>query len=130
MKSNAYQLSTSFPGEWSEAYVPYHSRRFARTFTPVEAVDVVAQATASPLGLRQFGESKSYIKELNSPTRTGGDISPFLDAYYQSDRRLAPQNVNVSSAVQAMMMMSSPVVNDRVLAEGTTLVATLIESGK
>jgi hypothetical protein len=129
MKSNAYQLSTSFPGEWTEAYVPYHARRFARTFTPVEAIDVVAQATASGLGLRQFGESLSYMKEMNSPTRGGGDIAPFLAAYYQSDRRLAPQNVNVSSAVQAMMMMSSPIVNDRVVAEGTTRVATLIEAG-
>ena len=129
MKSNAYQLSTSFPGEWTEAYVPYHARRFARTFTPVEAIDVVAQATASGLGLRQFGEQLSYIKEMNNPTRGGGDISPFLAAYYQGDRRLAPQNVNVSSAVQAMMMMSSPIVNDRVVAEGSTRVATLLESG-
>ena len=129
MKSNAYQLSTSFPGEWTDAYIPYHARRFARTLTPVEAVDVVAQATASPLGLRQFGEDKSYIKEMNSP-RAGGDIGPFLDAYYQSDRRLAPQNVNVSSAVQAMMMMSSPIVNDRVVAEGTTRVATLLEADR
>src|SRR5205809_133322 len=30
MKSNAYQLSTSFRGEWKITYIPYFSRRFVR----------------------------------------------------------------------------------------------------
>jgi len=30
MKSNAYQLSTQFPGEWKDDYTPYYARRYAR----------------------------------------------------------------------------------------------------
>ena len=32
MKSNAYQLSTRFEGEWEDAYIPYHARRFRPCF--------------------------------------------------------------------------------------------------
>src|SRR2546429_8146303 len=45
MKSNAYQLSTKFEGEWKDAYIPYYARRFARVLTGPEAVDIIAQAT-------------------------------------------------------------------------------------
>src|SRR5213078_3983439 len=30
MKSSTYQLSTSFPGQWSDAYAPYYARKLAR----------------------------------------------------------------------------------------------------
>ena len=53
-----------------------------------------------------------------------------MQAFYQSDRRLPPANVNVSSPVQAMMMMNSPIVTDRVKSEGTTRVANLLKAGK
>ena len=53
-----------------------------------------------------------------------------MQAFYQSDRRLPPANINVSSPVQAMMMMTSPVVTKRVAAEGNTRVANLLKAGK
>jgi hypothetical protein len=126
MKSNAYQLSTRFEGEWSDKYIPYHSRRFARTLTGPEAVDVVVQATAAPLRLRGGAQ---YVKQLSSPGGSG-ELDAFMAAFYQLTRRLPPANVNVSSPVQAMMMMNSPVVTDRVRGEGTTRVANLLSSGK
>ncbi len=135
MKSSAYQLSTSFPGQWSDTYAPYHARKLARTFTGPEAVDIVSQATASPLQLgggRGRGPSVagvSYVKQLSTPGG-GRDIEAFMQAFYQSDRRLPPANINVSSPVQAMMMMNSPIVTDRVKSEGTTRVANLLKAGK
>jgi Protein of unknown function (DUF1553) len=135
MKSSTYQLSTSFPGQWSDAYAPYYARKLARTFTGPEAVDVVSQATASPLQLAGGrrggggGAAVSYVKQLATPGG-GRDIDAFMQAFYQSDRRLPPANVNVSSPVQAMMMMKSPIVTDRVKSEGTTRVANLLKAGK
>ncbi len=126
MKSGAYQLSTAFPGEWSDSYAPYYARKLARTFTGPEAADVVAQATASPYKLRG---GANYIKELSNPS-VRDDVDSFMQAFYQSSRRLPPANVNVSSPVQAMMMMNSPVVTERVRGEGTTRVASLLKSGK
>jgi len=135
MKSSAYQLSTSFPGQWSDSYAPYYARKLARTLTGPEAVDIVSQATASPLqlggGRGRGGNASgaSYVKQLATPGG-GRDIEAFMQAFYQSDRRLPPANVNVSSPVQAMMMMKSPIVTDRVKSEGTTRVANLFKAGK
>jgi hypothetical protein len=43
---------------------------------------------------------------------------------------MPPVDKNVTSPVQAMMMMSSKVVTKRVSAEGQTRVAKLLKSGK
>jgi hypothetical protein len=50
--------------------------------------------------------------------------------YYQLERSGPPQNKNIASPVQAMMMMSSPVVTERLSAEGNTRVANLLKAGK
>ena len=147
MKSNAYQLSASFPGEWKDAYVSYHARRFARVLTGPEAVDIVTQATSAPFELKLYGADRQYVKELTSPLSLKGDgggggalnagnspekqlVYSFMQAYYQAERAMPPVDKNVSSPVQAMMMMTSPVVTKRVSAEGSTRVANLLKSGK
>ena len=149
MKSNAYQLSTAFPGEFKDAYIPYYARRFARVLTPPETVDTLTQATDAPYTLNQRGEKKRYVKELTNPLNMSikpgefayGAISAgtspenpevfsFMQAYYQAERAMPPVDKNVTSPVQAMMMMSSNVVTKRVSAEGSTRVSKLLKSGK
>jgi len=148
MKSNAYQLSTSFPGEWKNAYIPYFSRRFARVLTPPEAVDVVAQATDAPFSIKTIQDSnnrtrvleepRSYVKELFDPVSVRSSsagtennaIFAFMQAYYQAERTTPPVDKNIASPVQAMMMMTSPIVAKRVKSEGTTRVAKLLKAGK
>ena len=53
-----------------------------------------------------------------------------MQSYYQAERAMPPVDKNVTSPVQAMMMMSSKVVTNRVSAEGKTRVAKLLASGK
>jgi hypothetical protein len=147
MKSNAYQLSASFPGQWKDAYVPYYARRFARVLTGPEAVDIVTQATATPFELKLYGADRQYVKELTNPLSVKGDgggggalnagnspekqlIYAFMQSYYQAERAMPPVDKNVASPVQAMMMMTSPVVTKRVSAEGNTRVANLLKAGK
>jgi hypothetical protein len=147
MKSNAYQLSTYFPGEWKNAYIPYYARRFARVLTPPEAVDMVAQATDAPFSIkdidymgddRAYEKPFTYVKQLydpvnlktETPSGENGAIYAFMAAYYQAERTTPPVDKNVASPVQAMMMMTSPIVTKRVRGEGTTRVANLLKSGK
>jgi len=149
MKSNAYQLSTAFPGEFKNAYIPYYARRFARVLTPPEAVDTLTQATDAPYTLVQQGERKRFVKELTNPLNVSikpgefaygaisagnspenSEVYSFMQAYYQAERAMPPVDKNVTSPVQAMMMMSSKVVTNRVSAEGKTRVAKLLASGK
>jgi hypothetical protein len=145
MKSNAYQLSTAFPGEWKDAYVPYHARRFARVFTGPEAVDLIAQATDVPYQLRQTGIEKRYVKEVTNPLMLKGEAGPagsagpspennqvfaFMQAYYQAERAMPPVDKNIASPVQAMMMMTSNVVTRRIAGDGSGRVAKLLKSDK
>jgi len=145
MKSNAYQLSTAFPGEWKDTYVPYHPRRFARVLSGPEAVDLIAQATDVPYALRQVGVDKRYVKEVTNPLMLKGEAGPagsagpspennqvfaFMQAYYQAERAMPPVDKNIASPVQAMMMMTSNVVTKRIAADGNTRVAKLLKSGK
>jgi Protein of unknown function (DUF1553) len=149
MKSNAYQLSTSFPGEFKGAYIPYYARRFVRVLTPVEAVDLVAQSTDTPFIINEvhnivsnknekLEQAFSYVSQLYDPStikmqRTSNENNPifaFMQAYYQAERTTPPVDKNVASPVQAMMMMTSPIVTKRITAEGTTRVGNLLKSGK
>jgi len=137
MKSNAYQLSTAFDGQWKDQYISYHARRFARILTGPEAVDLVAEATDSPFPVREYGQNFKYVKELTNPAKMRTDPNPlnkevfaFMQAYYQSERALPPADKSMANAVQAMMMMSSTVVSNRVVTQGSTRVANLLKAGK
>jgi hypothetical protein len=44
-KSNAYRLSSSYPGEWRPEYVPYYARKFVRRLDAEEIHDAIAKAT-------------------------------------------------------------------------------------
>jgi hypothetical protein len=138
MKSNAYQLSTQFEGEWKDQYISYHARRFARILTGAEAADLVAEATDVPFPVREYGQGYKYVKELTNPARMRNDqnvenkeVFAFMQAYYQTERALPPSDKSMANAIQAMMMMSSSVVNKRVVGEGAnTRVGKLLKSGK
>jgi hypothetical protein len=43
-KSNAYQLSSRYSGEWKAEYVPYYARKFARRLDAEEIHDSIVKA--------------------------------------------------------------------------------------
>jgi hypothetical protein len=142
MKSNAYQLSTQFDGEWKDDYTPYYARRFVRVLTGPEAADVIAQATDRPYRLQMVGQTVSTIKQLAGPNQVGGRratadgpaeglaITALMQAFFQSTRETPAYSGNKTSPVQAMLMMASPVVNNRVKGDASTRVGKLLTSGK
>jgi hypothetical protein len=140
MKSSAYQLSTHFDGLWKDTYVPYYARRFARVLTGPEAVDAIAAATNRPYQFALLGQPASKVLQLTGPSGVGGrgrgganeglGVSALLQAFFQSNRQTPATLGNQASSVQAMLMMVSPVVGNRVAAEMGTRVATLLESVK
>jgi hypothetical protein len=130
MKSNAYQLSTSFPGEWKDGYIAYHARKFARILTAPEAADVVLQATDSPLKGQQFGKDVKYVAQFALPKQAERPVYALMQAYYQGGREMPPIDKTMATPVQAMMMMASPVVTQRVASDGNTRLAKLLKSDK
>jgi len=155
MKSSAYQLSTQYPAEWKEDYVPYYARRYVRVLTGPEVADALAQVTAQPFSFSLKGQTVTRVKQTASPVVRGGGggssarnndasrlasvtptryndgtaISALMQAFFQSGRETPPSLPNRASAVQAMMMMNSPAVTNRVRPEAG-LLQQLLKSGK
>jgi hypothetical protein len=149
MKSNAYQMSTHFPGEWKDSYAPYYARRFARVLTGPEVIDNLAQVTEQPWEFRNGATRVTQLGqplEVNPPepangggnndlgnegTVEGNSIKAIMQSFFQSTRETPGLSVgNRASAVQAMLMMTAPVINDRVLAKPNTRVQRLLDAGK
>jgi len=148
MKSNAYQLSTQFPGSWKDEYTPYYARKYVRVLRGVEVVDAIASATGQPFGFAsgnnyQLGANGeltaatiSRVKQFAVPNlvrrtpKEGNAIFGIMSAFFQSPREAAPGVGNQVTPVQAMLMMNSPVVLNRVDASEGGRLKRLLETAK
>jgi hypothetical protein len=133
--SNAYQLSARFPGEWSERYTPYYARKFARMLNAEELHDSIAIATGRPGKFGSSGGKKDPLQpqpadpvgmamQVSVP-RNSGEMKSFMQAFGQANRG-TPARPPQPSPLQPILMMRSPVVNDRVLSAKDSQVERLL----
>lgn len=133
LQSSAYQLSSRFPGVWKDDYIPLYPRHFARVLTGPEVIDAVSVVTGVPMQFSLGGEKMTRVKQLATPQDIGrgGEamaVDALMQSFFQSNRRTPPQTGNRPSTLQALLMMKSTVVNDRVLASAKGRVAELVQS--
>ncbi len=128
LKSNAYQLSARYNGEWKEDFTKYFARKFVRQLAAEEVHDAIAMATARPGNFNYGGEKMGWAMQPSGPTG-GGDVKHFMQTFGQSNRSNPPKNPT-GSPLQAMLLMQSSVVVDRVLAQNDSRVQQLLESYK
>jgi hypothetical protein len=137
--SSAYQLSARFSGEWSDNYTRYYARKYARMLTAEEVHDSITIATGRP---GSFGGARKRVTDEDEPAgptvtmamqsampRAQGELKSFLNAFGQSNRG-TPAKPSQASPLQPIMLMRSPVVNDRVLAAKDSRVQQLLDSYK
>jgi hypothetical protein len=127
-KSNAYQLSARFEGEWKESYTKYFARKFVRMLSAEELHDAIALATSRPGSFTTGGEKVGMSMQLSGPGG-GGDIKYFMQTFGQSNRS-NPPHPQAGSPLQPILLMQSPVVNDRVLATKDSRVQRLLDTYK
>ena len=135
LQSSAYQLSARFPGQWKDDYIPYYSRHFARVLTGPEVIDAVSTVTGVPMAFRMGGETMTRVKQLATPQDIGRgaegmSVDALMQSFFQSNRRTPPQTGNRPSTLQALLMMKSTVLNDRVTVAARGRVAELVESAR
>jgi hypothetical protein len=139
MKSNAYQLSSHFEGEWKPSYVPYYNRKLVRVMTGPEVIDAITQATGRPAEFDFSGMKVSRVTQLQGPSGVGGrrggssegsEMKNLLQSFFQSNRQTPAPLGNKASTLQALLMMSSKMINDRVLATSNSRVQQLLDSNK
>ena len=136
--SSAYQLSARFPGEWKDSYTRYYARKYARMLTAEEIHDSITIATGRP-GSFGGGRRRRVLNDDDPPgptvtmamqsamPRAQGELKSFLSAFGQANRG-TPAKPSQASPLQPIMLMRSPVVNDRVLAEKDSRVQRLLGS--
>ncbi|MGH9842760.1 MAG: DUF1549 and DUF1553 domain-containing protein, partial [Blastocatellia bacterium] len=140
-RSSAYQLSSRFEGrfdgEWKESYTPYFARHFVRQLTAEQIHDAICQATLvfgdykrkdwtydTPIAPARFWTEAGSPEEINN-----GEAKGFLRTFGQANREQFDRQPG-GSILQAMMLMNSPFVTRRVLAENGSLVDQLVKSTK
>lgn len=136
VKSSAYQLSSSYPGQWRVEYVPYYARKFVRRLRSEELHDSVIVATNMPpvnqasesgklatfIGYRLIDDDRKKLRDvrwavqLPEPLepRQNEDVRAFLNSYLRGDRDLKPRS-SEPSILQALNMMNDEFVFNRTL---------------
>jgi hypothetical protein len=127
-QSSAYQLSARFPGEWKESYAKYYARKLVRQLAAEEVHDSIALATSKPGNFKARGAERSWAMQMSGPVG-GGDLKHFMSTFGQSNRSNPPKEP-VGSPLQAMLMMQSSVVADRVQAAKDSRVQRLLDTYK
>jgi hypothetical protein len=136
-RSSAYQLSSRFDGEWKETYTPYFARHFVRQLTAEQIHDAISQATSvfgnykrrdwvyeTPISAVRFWTEAGSPEEISN-----GEAKGFLRTFGQANREQFDRQPG-GTILQAMMLMNSPFVTKRVMAEGGSLVEKLVKSPK
>ena len=80
--STIYQLSSTYPGQWKDAYSRYFARGYARRLTPEEAYDsiITATRTEAPMTVLGWDRPVTYANQLPDPTEpaTDGGVTNLL----------------------------------------------------
>jgi hypothetical protein len=126
MKSSAYQLSSSFPGEWNDKYTSYYARKYVRMLTAPELHDAISLATGRPGSFSSGTEKVGMAMQMPEPGKAGNDVKTFMRTFGQASRDDMPKKVPQSS-LQAMLLMQSKVVTEKVTASKGGLLAGLLE---
>lgn len=127
-KSNAYQLSARFDGEWKDSYSKYFARKFVRMLSAEELHDAITTVTGRPASFKLGDLQMNMAMQLSGPAG-GGDVRYFMQTFGQSNRSNPPKPLQ-GSPLQPLLLMQSPVVNDRVLAKNDSAVQRLLDSYK
>ena len=135
-RSSAYQLSSRFDGEWKASYTPYFARKYVRLMTAQQVHDAVSQAT------QVFGNYRRrdlvyntelppirFWTEAATPEDIGGEAKAFAQTFGLANREQFDRQTG-GSILQAIMLMNSPFVTRRVVADNGSLVDQLVKSAK
>jgi hypothetical protein len=103
--------------------------------TGPEVIDTLATVTRVPMRFQRGDERVSLVKHLSSPNDIGraGEglpVDALMQSFFQSNRRTPAQTGNRPSTLQALLMMQSTVVNERVRVEAKGQIADLVASSR
>jgi hypothetical protein len=134
VKSSAYQLSSTYNGEWHPSYVPYYARKYVRRLDAEEIHDAIVKATGiapsytfntpSTLPAVQWA---MQLPDTREPT-TNNAVATFLNAFGRGDRDVNPRRFD-GSVLQGLTLMNNNFVLQRIHnANAGSRVRTLLQT--
>lgn len=130
-RSSAYQLSSKFPGVWKDSYARYYSRKFVRRLTSEELHDAIVKTTNvyHDIPVPNRGMTVKFATEARSPEdfRRLRDVNFFLETFGQPNRDYS-QRTNEGAISQAVLLMNSPLVKDKIRAQPGSYLDSLLEA--
>lgn len=128
-KSSAYQLSSKFPGAWKDSYAKYYARKFVRRLTSEEMYDSIVKTTDmyTDIPVPNRGMSVKFASQARSPEdfRRHKDINFFMESFGQPNRDYS-QRTNDGAITQAVLLMNSPMVKEKIRAAPQSYLARLL----
>jgi hypothetical protein len=119
--SSAYQLSSTYPGQWRPEYARYFAKQTSRRLTAEEAYDATVLATQTPtlMNVDGFVGPLIYAQQLPDPTepRDNGNIQNFLRTLGRGDWYLNPVTTE-STVIQALYLMNDTFLTSERSATG------------
>ena len=135
--SEAYQMSSTYSGEWSPAYEPLNARKFVRrlwaeeihdslsvasNIVPTYSIQVDALRVTPPILI-------NWAMQIPSPASgEPGAVSNFLDAFYRGNRQDEARKQDGSDLQTLFMMNDSFVLNRTRISGGGSQVSLLGKS--
>ena len=133
-KSNAYQLSSRYSGEWRPEYERYFAKHFPRRLYAEEVYDAVIDATDTqvPMYVEGFKQPLYYAVQLPDPSepKTNGSVTNFLSTFGRGDWFQLPRNTQ-SNVLQVLYQMNDNMINFRTFGSRnvTTRVTKVMAAG-
>jgi hypothetical protein len=91
-----------------------------------ELHDAISLATARPGKFTSGQEKVPMVMQMSEPKKADGEVQNFMRVFGQSNRDDMPKKTAASS-LQAMLLMQSKIVNERVLAKDGSRVELLLK---
>lgn len=135
VNSSAYQLSSSFPGEWKANYAPYYARHFVRRLPAAQIWDAITTSTGLPMEITILRSNRkvNFVLQTIDPDDLGGDAKPLadlLDSFGHYNRYAVGDDSSgtKSSVLQASMLMNNALIRERVKAKKGSRLLALLEA--
>ncbi len=147
--SDTYQLSSTYPGQWNEAWEPYFARKFVRRLWGEEIIDGVVQATGSTpcatvasgactvqgytvngwTELNMMPNRPLYTMQFPDVVNMEGTTNAFLDSFLRGNRDDQPRRSD-GSILQALNLMNATLIENKFALTGATASQLLADSVK
>jgi len=125
--SNAYQLSSTYPGTHPD--VSYFARRAPRRLSAEALLDAVTTATAVPVSLPVAGlTAVSKAMQLPDPLEARRNPATLFLNQFGRGNRDDVARTNDGAISQALAMMNDPIVTTRVRRASNSTVSTVLAS--